>query len=333
MGAGMANPECHSWTVFDSQQSTQCSLFAATGAAQKAKSKTGDARYTSGYLPPEEHPGTDGGHGDGADIFLLVSAVAAAVYLVVGAAITWSRNGHRLELPNRSFWTSVGGMVIDGVGYAGQMLGLVSTDGASLAIEHGADSSAANDGLEQGLLRGQSSGSVQEAKQASQGEGTAWHQLAMVGNAASSNLAQRTSTDRDRVDAGDHRRYTPYMLACAGGHQECVQLLLSGGCNPALCNDTGRTGYELAAELHRTDLQRYLQSWGGVGVARKGMGAVAAAAASVASDSVAAVVEDGEARGVARHKTEIRRRVPGANTAGKTARVQRGRRRSRKMPT
>ncbi len=304
-GAGTANSECRSWTVFESQQSTQCSLFRTAGADQQAKSKTGDVRYTSGYLPPDEHPGTDGGVADGADIFLLISVVLGVVYLVVGAAVGWSRNGHHLEIPNHSFWTSVGGMVIDGVCFTGQMLGLLSADGVSPAAEHENNISTVNDGLEEGLLRRQLSGATQKAKQASQGDGTAWHRAAMVGNADKLRvLLKERQPGATELDAGDHRRYTPYMLACAGGHQDCVQLLLSGGCNPALCNDTGRTGYELAAELQRTDLQRYLQNWGGVGVARTGMGAAAAAAASVAP-SVAATYDGGE-RSLGGRKTEGR---------------------------
>eukprot|EP01043_Picozoa_sp_COSAG02_P075596 COSAG02_NODE_15667_length_1150_cov_1.391056_1_plen_71_part_10 len=71
-------------------------------------------------------------------------------------------------------------MVIDGVGYTGQVLGLLTIGGVSpAAAGHGADDSATDDGLEQDLLRRQSSGGTQEAKQASQGEGTAWHQAAM----------------------------------------------------------------------------------------------------------------------------------------------------------
>ena len=67
------------------------------------------------------------------------------------------------------------------------------------------------------------------------------------------------------------------MLSCAGGHLECVKLLLGAGCNASLCNDTGRTGRELAEELHREDILGYLQGWGGVADA-KGIGAAAAAA-------------------------------------------------------
>ena len=69
------------------------------------------------------------------------------------------------------------------------------------------------------------------------------------------------------------------MLACAGGHLECVKLLLNANCNTSLCNDTGRTGRELAEELHRDEILSYLQGWGGIADA-KGMGAAAAAAAT-----------------------------------------------------
>ena len=56
-----ANPECQSWTVFDSQQSTQCTLFATAGPEQREHAKTGDVRYTSGFLPAREHPSEGGG--------------------------------------------------------------------------------------------------------------------------------------------------------------------------------------------------------------------------------------------------------------------------------
>lgn len=56
------NPECQSWTVFDSQQSTQCTLFRTAGADQTEKAKTGDVRYTSGFLPAQEHPSDGSGN-------------------------------------------------------------------------------------------------------------------------------------------------------------------------------------------------------------------------------------------------------------------------------
>ena len=56
------------------------------------------------------------------------------------------------------------------------------------------------------------------------------------------------------LDGGDHRQYTPFHMACAGGHVDCVRLLLDAGCDTALRNDEGLTGWELAAQLQRTDV-------------------------------------------------------------------------------
>ena len=65
---------------------------------------------------------------------------------------------------------------------------------------------------------------------------------------------------------------------------QCVKLLLAAGCDAALCNDTGRTGRELAEEMRRQDVLGYILGWGG-NAEVKGIGAAAAAAA----------VSDGEA--------------------------------------
>ena len=274
-------PDCQSWTVFASQQSTQCSLYRLAGADQQAKIKTGDARYTSGYLPATDHPHADDGAGGRgiAETFLISMGAMAAVYLVIGAAVQWTRNGNQLELPNHAFWVSLGGLVIDGVGFTGQLLGLRDSPGVSTATAgHEDGDGTGDDGLEEGLLGGAKAGGV--AKQASRGTGSAWHQAAMLGNAQKlKGLIDRGPATSSELDAGDNRRYTPFHLACSGGHQECVVMLLSAGCDPSLCNDTGRTGRELAEELRRMDVLKYLQGWGGEADA-KGMSAAAAATAA-----------------------------------------------------
>lgn len=56
------------------------------------------------------------------------------------------------------------------------------------------------------------------------------------------------------LNRGDHRRYTPFVTACAGGHAACVSLLLDAGCDTSLLCDTGLTGWELAEELHRAEV-------------------------------------------------------------------------------
>jgi len=49
-------------------------------------------------------------------------------------------------------------------------------------------------------------------------------------------------------------RYTPFHVACAGGHVRCATLLRNAGADTSLRNDIGLTGWELAAELRRGDI-------------------------------------------------------------------------------
>ena len=49
-------------------------------------------------------------------------------------------------------------------------------------------------------------------------------------------------------------RYTPFHVACAGGHVRCATLLRNAGADTSLRNDIGLTGWELAAELRRADI-------------------------------------------------------------------------------
>ena len=68
-------------------------------------------------------------------------------------------------------------------------------------------------------------------------------------------LSQRSKAkSKALLDGGDHRQYTPFHMACAGGHVDCVRLLLDAGCDTALRNDEGLTGWELAAQLQRIDV-------------------------------------------------------------------------------
>eukprot|EP01051_Picozoa_sp_SAG22_P017840 SAG22_NODE_2848_length_2160_cov_6.810771_2_plen_246_part_00 len=54
------------------------------------------------------------------------------------------------------------------------------------------------------------------------------------------------------LDSGDRKQYTAFHVACAGGHVECVRLLLAAGCDVTLLNAAGLTGWELAETLRRT---------------------------------------------------------------------------------
>lgn len=41
------------------------------------------------------------------------------------------------------------------------------------------------------------------------------------------------------LDKRDNKGYTPFMVACAGGHVDVVTLLCSAGCNCSLRNEAG----------------------------------------------------------------------------------------------
>ena len=53
------------------------------------------------------------------------------------------------------------------------------------------------------------------------------------------------------INVGDHRGFTPFHVGCAAGHVACVNALLRAGCDTALLNDTGLTGWQLAEQLKR----------------------------------------------------------------------------------
>lgn len=58
------------------------------------------------------------------------------------------------------------------------------------------------------------------------------------------------------LDATDSRGYTPLHVACAGGHADCVVALCQAGCRTETKNDLGLTAWDLATQLHRTEVLR-----------------------------------------------------------------------------
>ena len=56
------------------------------------------------------------------------------------------------------------------------------------------------------------------------------------------------------LDAPDGRGYTPLHVACAGGHADCVVALCQAGCRTEMKNDVGLTAWDLATQLHRTEV-------------------------------------------------------------------------------
>ena len=66
-------------------------------------------------------------------------------------------------------------------------------------------------------------------------------------------LASERSRESERASLVTGR-YTPFHVACAGGHVRCATLLRNAGADTSLRNDIGLTAWELAAELRRDDI-------------------------------------------------------------------------------
>lgn len=49
--------------------------------------------------------------------------------------------------------------------------------------------------------------------------------------------------DLKSLDTADERGFTPFHVACAGGHAEVTRLLCDAGCDTTLCNADGFTGW------------------------------------------------------------------------------------------
>ena len=64
-------------------------------------------------------------------------------------------------------------------------------------------------------------------------------------------LAVKTKKKKGQgsIDDGDYRSWTAFHVACASGNMNCVRLLINAGCNTALRNADGLTGWEVAAHM------------------------------------------------------------------------------------
>jgi hypothetical protein len=80
------------------------------------------------------------------------------------------------------------------------------------------------------------------------------HQAASLGKASQLRKRLGDGAAKALLNTGDERQYTPFHVACAGGHADCVRLLLEAGCDTALYNHNGVTGWELANLLHRDEV-------------------------------------------------------------------------------
>lgn len=178
----------------------------------------------------------------------------STAYFGGGAAIRRAR-GDKGSLPNPEFWASLGGLVWDGCS-------LVLSGGvAKGAIEYDDLSDAANDvrRTEDGNYRAGSNGPDEQAAapllgcQATRGAPNSLHSAASLGD-DSKLLKLLGSTKCPPIDDGDTRRYTPFHVACAGGHVGAARLLRNYGADTSLTNDQGLTAWELAEHLRRLEV-------------------------------------------------------------------------------
>jgi ankyrin repeat protein len=66
-------------------------------------------------------------------------------------------------------------------------------------------------------------------------------------------------------NVGDSRCFTPFHVACAGGHVACARLLCEAGADTQLLSDTGLTGWQLAEQLHRSEIVQLHPEFGAQG--------------------------------------------------------------------
>ena len=142
----------------------------------------------------------------------------------------------------------------------------------------------------------------EKQKPAKVGKGrAALHEVAMVGDAAklkkilAAELQAKGGGGKSGskgsskvLDQGDQRGYTAYHHACAGGHEECVKLLIKAGCDTLRTADSGATGWQLASKGGKAGVVAMLQKVGGRGKHAR-LALEAAALEAAAAEEAAAV--------------------------------------------
>ena len=141
------------------------------------------------------------------------------------------------------------GLVSDGIAFTTQPFRRSS--GGPVAAG-GGGAGGGGSGLSSALLGGRSGGVEQRATEgalASRGDATGLHMAAALGQKAKLQ-ALVDGAQPGAIDAGDLKRYTPFHVACAGGHAECVMLLVQAGCDTSLRCDTVRPPPKPASHQH-----------------------------------------------------------------------------------
>ena len=157
-----------------------------------------------------------GGGGWGATLLLLLASLGL-VYSLAAAASPAARQ-------HWAFWRSFAGLVRDGVSFSLGM-GRGGGDGQARLLDEGAAPPAQGGAAVPSQPR-----RGPEPRQASRGRPSPLHHAASTGNHAT--LKRLLGAGAGEVlDRGDHRSFTPFHVACAGGSAECVLLLLRAGCD------------------------------------------------------------------------------------------------------
>ena len=193
-------------------------------------------------------------HNWGWDIILLLSL---SVAIFVSAGSLWNAKGRGRRgwdmLPAVKEVKQLAGLVRDGVGFS------VALARGQLQAMPGPKNDGGKDGPVASLLGGKGGGGGGlgvPGAQAGQGRPSVLHHAASLGTAPKLRglLADSGGPAVAALNAGDERRCTAFHIACAGGHVDCVRMLLEAGCDTALCNYSGLTGWELAEQLHRSEV-------------------------------------------------------------------------------
>lgn len=102
---------------------------------------------------------------------------------------------------------------------------------------------AETDGVRASLLATKQQAAGVSGKRASKAVAGTLHHAASSGDVetlqAHLRAADGADGRRSLLDTGDARQWTPFHLACANGHVQCVALLVGGGCDTTLRNRVG----------------------------------------------------------------------------------------------
>ena len=191
---------------------------------------------------------------------LVIACFAVGVIYLGGGLYLGRKRGlkthvHVVQLRN------IFGLVVDGIAFvSGKSSSKSSTPGTDRLLQ---PSVSAESSSHAAAATYDASPTRLAARQASRGKPNALHLAASTGDAARIRTILQQSQRESRfesLDAGDERRYTPFAVACSGGHVECVQLLITAGCDTSLACDTDLTGAELAHQLRRSHVTDLLDS-------------------------------------------------------------------------